>query len=385
MADYYDVLGVTRNATQEEIKKAYRKKALQYHPDRNPGNPDAEKQFKEIAEAYEVLSDQQKKEMYDRYGPEGLAGAAAGAGHAYTGHGFSSVEEALRTFMGAFGGDSVFESMFGGGGFGGGEEMRAARGGISKKASLTISFEEAVRGVEKELAITSYSICPECKGKKTTSAKGKKRCVRCNGAGQIFEQRGFFSMTMTCPTCQGEGELVSDPCKGCDGEGRVKTKRHVNVKVPAGIDSGMRLRLSGYGDVGPDGGSPGDLYVYITVEPHEFFERQENEIILTLPVSFAEAALGCKKEIPSFISKAERLTIPEGTQSGKVFRVRGEGFPDIHGGARGDMLVQVVVETPAKLSARQTELLREFATLEDGSNFPHRKTFLDKLKSFFSK
>lgn len=389
MADYYEILGVERNATQDEVKKAYRKKALQYHPDRNPGKPEAEKKFKEISEAYEVLGDEKKRGMYDRYGPEGLQGGMASAGAdgagGFGGRGFSSMEEALRTFMGAFSGDASFESMFGGGyGSGYGSEDGRQQQGASKRTNLNISFEEAVKGVEKELQITCYVTCETCHGKRTTSPQGVKRCTRCGGSGQIFEQRGFFSMSMTCPQCQGEGEMITSPCASCTGQGRVKTKKRVHVRVPPGIDSGMRLRLAGYGDVGSGGGPAGDLYVYITVEPNEFFERHGNDIIMDLPITFAESALGCKKEIPSFTSHAVRITIPDGTQTGKIFRVKGEGFPDVHSSGRGDLLIRTVVETPTKLSDRQKELLSEFATLENPANFPGKKGFLEKLKDFFS-
>jgi molecular chaperone DnaJ len=384
MSDYYELLGVEKNATQDEVKKAYRKKALQYHPDRNPGDPEAEKKFKEISEAYEVLGDEKKKEMYDRYGPEGLQGMA-GMGKGYAGPGHETMEEALRTFMGAFGGDSIFDNMFGGGGGRGGftEEHGGRQQGTSKRVNLTISFEEAMRGVEKELAVASYVPCETCHGKRTTSSQGVKRCTRCGGAGQVFEQRGFFAMSMSCPQCHGQGEVITDPCKTCAGEGRVKAKKRVLAKVPAGIDSGMRLRLSGHGDAGVAGGPAGDLYVFITVEPHEVFQREGNDLTLDLPVTFAEAALGAKKEVPSLIAHTVRLTIPEGTQTGKVFRIKGEGFPNVHGGGRGDLLVRICVETPTKLSTRQKELLEEFAKLDSDSNFPKKKSFHEKFKGLF--
>lgn len=379
MPDYYEVLGVEKSASQEEIKKAYRKKALQFHPDRNPGDPSAEKKFKEISESYEVLSDEKKRQMYDRYGAEAVHGYAGQRGEA----GYASMEEALRTFMGAFSGESVFDSLFGG--FGGQERAYAyQQQGASKRVNVSISFEEAAKGTDKELAITSYVLCDTCHGKRTTSKEGVKRCSHCNGQGQIFEQRGFFSMSMTCPHCHGEGKVVVDPCKTCSGEGRVKSKKRVNVHIPAGVDSGMRLKLAGHGDQAPGGGSPGDLYVYITVEPHEFFERQGDDIILELPITFSEAALGCKKEVPSFSSRTSRVTIPEGTQSGKVFRIKGEGFPNVHGSGRGDLLLRVHVETPTSLSERQKELLREFGMLEQPANVPKKRGFLDKLKSFFA-
>ncbi len=387
MSDYYEILEIPKSATAEEIKKAYRKKALQYHPDKNPGDAEAEKKFKAISEAYEVLSDEKKREIYDRYGKEGVqgfAGSRAGAGAG----GFSSMDDALRTFMNAFGGfgggDSVFESFFGGGGS---EESYRNQQGASKRVNLTISFEEAAKGVEKEIAIANYILCSTCDGKRTTSSRGIKQCSRCGGAGQIFEQRGFFSMSMPCPQCHGEGQMITEPCSNCRGQGRIKEKQRVKVRVPAGVDSGMRLRMSGYGDVGIGGGPAGDLYVFITVEPHEIFERQGNDIILELPLSYSEAALGCKKEIPTFSSHTCRLTIPEGTQTGKIFRVKGEGFPNVHSSHsqnKGDLLVRVVVETPTTLSERQKELLKEFAELESPSNFPKKKGFLEKIKGFFS-
>lgn len=382
--DYYELLELSRSATAEEIKKAYRKQALKYHPDKNPGDPSAEKKFKEISEAYEVLSDENKRRIYDKHGKEGLQGAHMGPGG---GAGFASMDEALRTFMGAFGGggESIFDSLFGGGGgFGGGAAARTHQQGASKRVNITLSFEEAAKGLEKELAITNYVKCNTCNGRGAESAKGIKKCTRCGGQGQIFEQRGFFGMSMTCPQCQGEGQIISDPCKTCQGRGVVKEKQHVKVNIPAGVDNGMRLKLSGHGDAGPGGGPPGDLYVFITVEPHKLFEREGDDIILDLPISFADAALGCKKEVPSLFSHSCRISIPEGTQNGKVLRVKGEGFPNVHGHGRGDMLVRVFVETPTKLSDKQKQLLKEFAELESPSNNPKNKTFLDKIKDFFN-
>ena len=384
MADYYETLGVTKNATAEEIKKAYRKQALKFHPDRNPGDSESEKKFKDISEAYEVLSDEQKRQVYDKYGKDGLQGAGMGA----SGQGFASMEEALRTFMGAFGGmgtDSIFDSFFGGGssdGYGrGGGRMK--RPGASKRVNLTLSFEEAAKGVDKELAVTNLVTCKTCEGRRASSPNGISRCTKCNGNGQIFEQRGFFSMSMTCPQCQGEGQMITDPCKECQGEGVVKQKQRVKVHIPPGVDSGMRLKMAGYGDAGPDDGPLGDLYVFITVKPHDVFERQGDDVILELPISYSEAALGCKKEVPSLSEHTCRITIPEGTQSGKVFRIRKEGFPNVHGQGRGDLLVKVFVETPTKLSKKQKELLEEFAKLESPANLPQRNGFLDKLKGLF--
>lgn len=386
MADYYDILEVSKTATQDEIKKAYRKQALKYHPDRNPGDSDAEKKFKDIAEAYEVLSDEKKRQTYDRYGKDALRGAAGMPGG---GPGYESMEEALRTFMGAFGGmgaDSIFENLFGGGAdFGGGRGGgRGQRQGASKRVNMNISFVEAAKGVDKELAITNYVSCQECKGRGSRTAQGIKKCTRCGGAGQIFEQRGFFSMSMPCPECHGEGQVISDPCPSCKGKGVVKEKQHVKVHIPAGVDSGMRLKMSGYGDAGQNGGPPGDLYVFIIVEPHEIFEREGNDILLDLPISFTEAALGAKKEVPSLFSHTCRITIPEGTQNGKIFRVKGEGFPNVHGQGKGDLLVRIFVETPTKLTDKQKELLQAFSELESPANLPKRKGFLEKIKGLFS-
>lgn len=384
MDDYYDLLGVTKTATADEIKKAYRQQALKFHPDRNQGDAEAEKKFKQISEAYEVLSDQKKRQMYDQYGKEALSGAGGfGGGHA---QGFSSLDEALRTFMGAFGGgggESIFEGLFGGQ-FGGGRgAARTHRQGASKRVNITITFEEAAKGVDKELAITNYVSCTDCSGKGASSSQGIKKCTRCNGSGQVYEQRGFFSMSMSCPECHGEGQVITDPCKTCKGQGVVKEKQHVKVHIPAGIDSGMRLKMSGYGDAGQGGGPPGDLYVFITVSPHDIFEREGNDIILDLPISFTEAALGCKKEVPAIGAHACRITIPEGTQNGKVFRVKGEGFPNVHGQGRGDLLVRIFVETPTKLSSQQKNLLEEFSKLESPANLPKRKGFVEKLKDLF--
>jgi molecular chaperone DnaJ len=386
MADYYDILEISRTATADEIKKAYRKKALQYHPDKNPGDAEAEKRFKEVSEAYEVLSDDKKRQVYDRYGKEALQGAPGGGGM----HGFSSMDEALRTFMGAFGmggGESIFDFFGGGGGaeYGGREGRRGARQGASKRVNIGISFEEAAKGVDKELAITNYVTCSVCSGRGANTGQGVKTCTQCGGRGQVFEQRGFFNMTMTCPTCQGEGKIITDPCKNCHGQGAVKEKQHIKIHIPAGVDSGMRLKMSGYGDAGQAGGPPGDLYVFITVESHDIFEREGNDILLDLPISFTEAALGCKKEVPSLFHQSCRITIPEGTQNGKVFRVKGEGFPNVHGHGKGDLLVRIFVETPSGLSERQKELLQEFSELEVPNNLPKRKGFLEKIKGFFSR
>lgn len=385
MSDYYAVLGISRQASQEEIKKAYRKNAVKYHPDKNPGDPQAEAKFKEISEAYEVLSDEKKKQIYDRYGADALRGSA-GMGGRGGAQGFSSMEEALRTFMNAFGGssgsDSIFESFFG---FDSDDAESAARQGSSKKMNLTVSFEEAVRGVEKEVILNNYVCCTTCQGSGAATENGLKRCIRCHGAGQVHQTRGFFSMSTICPQCRGRGKVITEPCKDCEGNGRVKKKERLTIKIPPGVDSGMRLRMSGHGDAGEGGGPPGDLYVYLNVEPHEVYQRDGDDVLIELPITFVEAALGCKKELPTPLSEVTRITIPEGTQTGKVFRVRGKGAPNVHGQGEGDLLVKVIVETPVDLNSKQQELLKAFAELERPQNSPNKRSFFDKLKVFFSK
>jgi molecular chaperone DnaJ len=388
MSDYYKVLGVTKTASPEEIKKAYRKNALKYHPDKNPGDPEAEKQFKTISEAYEVLSDERKKQVYDQYGADALKGGAGMGSGGFSG-GFSSMEEALRTFMGAFGGgggggggETIFDSFFGFDSAGGGS---AEQQGASKRMNLSLSFEEAMAGVEKEASLTNYVGCEPCSGSGAASKSGIKRCPRCQGHGQIHQTRGFFSMATTCTQCGGKGQIISEPCKECNGQARIKKKQNIKIKVPAGVDSGMRLRLSGHGDAGEHGGPPGDLYVYINVEPHKLFQRDGDDLILELPITFCEAALGSKKEIPTALGGTCRVNIPEGTQSGKVLRVKNEGCPNVHGQGRGDLLIKVVTETPVDLTERQKDILKEFASTEMESNSPRKQTFVDKLKVFFSK
>ncbi len=382
MSDYYEILGLSRSATPDEIKKAYRKSALKYHPDRNPGDAQAEKKFKEISEAYEVLSDEKKRQIYDQYGADALKGAGMGGpggGHA----GFASMEEALRTFMGAFGGgggggESIFDSFFG---F---ESDDGERQGASKKMNLSISFEEAMKGVEKEAALTNYINCSKCDGSGAASSDAVKKCSRCRGSGQIHQSRGFFSMTSVCPQCHGKGKTITDPCSECHGDGRVKSKQHITIKVPPGVDTGMRLRMGGYGDAGEGGGPPGDLYVFLTVEPHSVFQREGDDVFVELPLSFSEAGLGCKKELPTPHGGSCRISIPEGTQHGKTFRVKGEGSPNVHGRGKGDMLVKVSVETPVNLSEKQKALLRQFGELEKEQNSPRKCSFFDKIKVFFS-
>lgn len=390
MTDYYSLLGIQKDASTEEIKKAYRKKALECHPDRNQNDPKAAETFKKVSEAYEALSDENRRRIYDQYGEEGLRGAGmGGSGGGFPGGGgFASMEEALRTFMGAFGGgggrggDSIFDSFFGGG-FEGGEDG-GQRKGASKKVSIKISFEEAAKGTEKELLVTNYATCQTCQGLGAKSKNGIKTCSTCQGKGQVYQSRGFFSMSSPCPHCGGAGQTITDPCRSCSGAGRVKDKQRIKIKIPAGVDSGMRLKMSGYGDAGDAGAPAGDLYVNIEVEPHEAFQREGDDVYLELPLTFPEAALGSKKDIPTPLGESCRVQIPEGTQNGKLLRVTGKGFPNVHGHGQGDLLVRIVVETPVKLSDKQKALLRSFEEIETPQNHPRKKTFFDKIKGFFS-
>lgn len=380
--DYYTILGVSKSASQEEIKKAYRKLAVKYHPDKNPGDAEAEKKFKEISEAYEVLGDAQKRESYDRFGKAGAFGNGQGFAQ-----GMGSMEDALRTFMGAFGegGESLFEGLFGGLGEAFGMRGDSSRQGSSKKVSINLSFEEAATGVTKEIAMTGYVACGGCSGKGSNSDRGISTCSRCKGSGQVVQSRGFFSMASTCPDCGGEGKVITDPCKQCRGSGRVKEKRHIKINIPAGVDNGSRLRLTGHGDAGANGGPSGDLYVFISVANHPVFDRKDDDLLLDLPISFVDAALGMKKEIPTLMKdKTCKLTIPEGVQTGTVLKVKHCGFPNVHGRGTGDLLVRIIVETPQNLTEEQKSLLRSFAEIENADNFPKKRSFLDKIKRFFS-
>ncbi len=386
MTDYYQILEVSKSATQDEIKKAYRKCAIKHHPDKNPGDPAAEKKFKQISEAYEVLGDEKKKQIYDQYGADAVRSGAGGGGHGHAG-GFSSMEEALRTFMGAFGGgggggqESVFGNMFG---FeDGGQD--SSRQGASKRMNLSLSLEEAVRGTEKEISLTNYVHCSSCNGSGAVNKASVKHCTKCQGRGQVHQSRGFFNMAVPCPSCNGKGTMITDPCKTCHGEGRTREKQKTTLKIPAGIDSGMRLRVGGYGDAGEGGGPPGDLYVYVTVNPHKIFHREGDDLIMEVPISFTEATLGCKKEIPVLLNGSCKVTIAEGTQTGKILRVKNEGSPNVHGHGKGDLLVKLLIETPVDLNEKQKSLLQEFAELEKEHNSPRKKTFFDKVKVLFTK
>jgi molecular chaperone DnaJ len=379
--DYYQVLGVAKSATQDEIKKAYRKLAVTYHPDKNQGDKEAEKKFQEISAAYEVLSDEKKRETYDRFGADAVNGQGG-----FSGQYGSSMEDALHTFMNAFGqgrGGSIFESFFG-------FESQGAEGGkypqqgASKQITLNLSFEEAAKGVEKTALIQVAQLCESCHGSGAKTASDIQTCPTCKGTGHIQQSRGFFTMSGTCPTCNGSCEIIKNPCLSCHGHGQVKTKKQVQLNIPAGVDNGMRLRMPGLGDAGLHGGPNGDLYVVIKVESHDVFVREGDDLYLDLPVSFVEAALGAKKEIPTLLSGSYKLVIPEGTQSGKILKIKGEGFPNVHSKSKGSLLVRIHVEVPVNLNEEQKDLLKRFQQIEIPANLPKKKSFFEKIASFLT-
>ncbi len=344
--DYYKILGVSRNATEDEIKKNYRKVAMQYHPDRNPGNKEAEEKFKIASEAYEVLRDPEKREIYDRYGIEGLKGTG------FTGfRGFDDI-------FSAFG--DVFQDFFG---FGTTQKRRtSARPGADLRYDVKISFLDAAFGKEAEIEIPKNSTCEACAGTGAKPGTYPTQCPTCKGSGQLTRSQGFFTISTTCSQCRGEGSIIPHPCKECRGYGKVKKVKKIQIKIPPGVDTGSKLRIRGEGEEGERGGPPGDLFIFIYVEAHDFFSREGDDVICEIPISFTQAALGTEIEVPT-LNGTKNLKIPKGTESGEVFRIKGEGFPRIRGYGRGDEIVQVMVRTPKNLTKKQEELLREFEEL----------------------
>jgi molecular chaperone DnaJ len=371
--DYYEILGVAKNASQAELKKAYRALAMKYHPDRNPGDAKAEENFKEAKEAYEVLSDEQKRAAYDQFGHAGLGGAAGGGPGGFGG--FSGG----GNFSDVFG--DIFGDIFGGRAGGGGSRVHR---GADLRYNLDINLEEAVAGTTVKIKVPTLVGCTACNG--TGAKKGSKpvTCSTCAGNGQVRIQQGFFSIQQTCPQCRGSGQIISDPCNTCHGEGRVRDHKTLSAKIPAGVDTGDRIRLSGEGEAGENGGPAGDLYIQINVREHPIFAREDSNLYCEVPVSFVTAALGGELEVPTLDGRA-KLRIPAETQSGKVFRLKGKGVKPVRGGTQGDLLCKVNVETPVNLTSRQKELLAEFekSLQNDGKHNPQAKGWLDKVKSFF--
>lgn len=369
-ADYYQVLGVSRDASDQDLKSAYRKLAMQYHPDRNPGNPEAEEKFKEASEAYQVLSDPQKRAAYDRYGHAGLNGAGG-----FDGNPFASAQDISDIF-----GD-LFGEMFNMGG--GGRRASRARAGEDLRYDLTMEFEEAVFGKQTQVTIRRMESCSDCHGTGTASGQGPKTCPQCQGRGQVRYQQGFFTIARTCNSCGGTGSIIGDPCSTCKGDTRVARERTIEVKIPAGVEDGTRIRYAGEGDAGRFGGPKGDLYIVLTVKPHEFFERDGNDLHCVVPVSFPQAALGAELEIPTLEGEA-KLKIPEGTQSGKEFVIRGKGVPYLNEHGRGDLVVRVMVQTPKKLTKIQRELIRQLGESLTVETNPNAPSLLGKVKELFS-
>lgn len=370
--DYYDVLGVSRDVDGKELKKAYRKLAMKYHPDRNPDDKDADEKFKEATEAYEILGDEQKRAAYDQYGHAGVdPNAAGGGGFGGGGANFSDI----------FG--DVFGDIFGGGGGGRGGSRGGPQRGSDLRYTMELTLEEAVRGIEKKIRVPTLVSCETCDGSGAKPGTSPKTCSTCQGSGQIRMQQGFFAVQQTCPACRGQGTMIEDPCNSCHGRGVKEETKTLSVKIPPGVDTGDRIRLSGEGEAGAMGGPAGDLYVQVAVKEHHLFQRDGRNLYCEVPISIVDAALGGELEIPTLEGRV-KLRIPEETQSGKMFRLRGKGVAPVRGGAPGDLLCRVQVETPVKLNSDQKDLLRQFqASLKGEKHSPNTKSWFDGVKKFF--
>lgn len=365
--DYYEVLGVQKNVNPQELKSAFRKVALQYHPDRNPGNQEAEEKFKEASEAYEVLSDPERRARYDRFGHAGASGGGFDGFGGFQGVNINDI----------FG--DIFGEIFGGG-------RQRGRGGPGRGAdlryNLDIAFEEAAFGCRTKVRIPRPKKCEVCNGSGSKSGMPPKPCSTCGGVGEVRFTQGFFAVSRACGDCNGTGAVIPDPCSKCRGSGKVAAEEELEVNIPAGVDNGTRVRLSGMGEPGDRGGPAGDLYVTVIVREHPLFVREDYEVLCEVPISFTQAALGAKIDVPTLDGKV-KMTIPAGTQSGKVLRLKGKGVPHLHSQQRGDQHVRVIVETPTELSSKQRELLEKFAELSGEESHPQSKTFFDKVKELF--
>ncbi|MDP7035700.1 MAG: molecular chaperone DnaJ [Planctomycetota bacterium] len=358
--DYYELLGVSREASQGDIKKAYRKAALRYHPDKNPDNVEAEKMFRDVSEAYEVLQDDEKRQLYDRYGHAGLEGQSIGFGNA---------------------GDifDVFGDLFG---FGGGRGRQRTSRGASLRFEVAIDFKEMATGATKNIEIQRHEICNDCSGSGCKPGTQPHSCEVCGGSGQVAQSHGFFSLATTCSQCRGAGQIIQDPCQRCHGQGMAPVDRTIEVKIPPGLQDGQQLRIAGEGEPSMNGGPRGDLLCLIRVRPHQFFERHGDDIVCQVPISFTQAALGAEIQIPT-LEGSTSMKIPRGTQSGQILRLSQQGIPNVRGYGQGDLLVQITVEIPKKLTRRQEEILRDFAQTEQKNVTPERKSFLERMKQFF--
>jgi molecular chaperone DnaJ len=370
--DYYTVLGLEKGVSDEEIKKAYRRLAVKFHPDKNPGDKVAEENFKELGEAYEVLSDQQKRAAYDQYGHAAFDRRAGGFGR---GGGFHDPFEVFRE---VFGGGSIFEDLFGGGQ----RDPSQAQRGDDLRYDMEITFEEAAHGCDKEITVTKPERCDECQGSGAEPGSRARTCATCGGRGQVITSRGIFSIAQTCPHCQGAGRLIDKPCKVCRGQGRREKTSKIKLRIPAGVDSGSRLRSAGNGEAGWRGGPAGDLYVMLHVKAHEIFQRDGDDLLCEVPVSFVQAALGTEIDVPTLEGKSS-VKVPAGTQPGTMFRLKGKGVKNIQGYGHGDLHVRVNVEVPTQLNAAQKIKLEEFAALCNGKESPLSQGFFDKAKKLF--
>jgi molecular chaperone DnaJ len=359
--DYYEVLGVERNADSDTLKRAFRKLAMQYHPDRNPGDKQAEDHFKEASEAYEILSDPERRARFDRFGHQGVEGFGGGPG-------FSNVN--INDIFG-----EIFGDIFGGGGRG----RRVKNRGADLRYNLELTFEEAAFGTEVSVKIPRPKRCETCEGTGSRTRQ-QRQCPTCGGAGEVRFTQGFFAVARTCSQCGGAGQVVSDPCKDCKGAGKVEATSEISVKIPAGVDTGIKVRLAGEGEPGEQGGPPGDLYVVVHVKEHSLFHREDFEVFCEVPISVVQATLGAQLEVPT-LDGMVKMKVPEGTQSGKIFRLKGKGIPHLQGHDRGDQHVRVIVETPQNLSHKQRELLMKFAEASGEDVNPQSKSFFDKVKS----
>ena len=365
--DCYDVLGVAKSSSKDEIKKAYRKQALKYHPDKTKGDKASEDKFKEASEAYHILSDEKRKTNYDQFGHAAFEGSGGGQG--FGGFDTSSFSDIFEDFFGDFGG--------------GGSPQRSSNRGNDLRYDLSISLEDAFKGVEKNVKYTTYKKCSDCLG--SGAAKGSKpiSCGYCNGKGKVRTNQGFFTIQQTCPQCSGYGETIGQPCSVCSGNGKVQSNENVTVKIPKGVDEGTRIRVSGKGEAGAKGGTNGDLYLFISVDNHSIFKRSEENLYYELPITFSDAALGTTVEVPSIDGGRSKIKIPAGTQHGKQFRLKGKGMPVIRRSTLGDLYIRIITEVPVSLSKRQKEILEEFKKLEEAKPNPVIKSFFEKAKKFW--
>ncbi|MFL2899215.1 MAG: molecular chaperone DnaJ [Candidatus Pelagibacterales bacterium] len=371
--DYYEVLGVSKSADEAEIKKAYRKLAMKYHPDRNQGDSDAESKFKEASEAYSILYDKEKRSAYDQFGHSAVDGNSQGGGFDFSSSQFSDIFE-----------DFFGDSSFFGGGAGGGRRRKSNNRGSDLRYDISINLDEAFLGKKLKVKIPTQVKCDDCSGSGAAKGSSPITCNVCGGAGQVRSQQGFFSIQQTCPQCQGTGSMISNPCNSCRGMGRIQKTKSLMVTIPKGVDDGSRIRLSGEGEAGPNGGQQGDLYIFVNVNEHEIFSREENHLFAEVPLSMIDATIGGTIELPTIDGGKARLKIPEGTQTGDQFRLKSKGMPSVRNGNIGDLYIQAKVETPVNLSKKQIEILKSFKELEAEKDSPLRSDFFKKAKKFWS-